>query len=182
MERYVDGDEAAFKALHSQLEGPIRRTLGRWLENPARVDDGFQITLLKMHHHRDRYRRGAAVLPWVLTIAASGYGKRVPVSQFRLQKRGGKGTIATKFKSRNDDDRLAALRVVGENDELTIVTTRGIMIRQAVNAIPSQSRSATGVRVQRLDAEDAIAAVALVPAVSEDADESQNEEGQTEEE
>ena len=105
--------------------------------------------------------------PWVLIITTGGYGKRVPVSQFRLQKRAGKGTIATKFKSRSNGDRLAALRVVGEEDELTIVTSRGIMIRQAVNAIPSQSRSATGVRVQRLDAEDAIAAVALVPPMDE---------------
>lgn len=69
MERYVDGDEAAFGALYAQIEAPIRRTLMRWLKNPARVDDGFQVTLLKIHHNRHRYRRGAAVLPWVLTIA-----------------------------------------------------------------------------------------------------------------
>jgi DNA gyrase subunit A len=101
--------------------------------------------------------------PWVLIITTSGYGKRVPVNQFRLQNRAGKGIIATKFKSRLTNDQLAALRVVNEEDELMIVTMRGIIIRQAVNAISPQSRSATGVRVQRLDEDDAIAAVALVP-------------------
>ncbi|HEY9750379.1 MAG TPA: DNA gyrase C-terminal beta-propeller domain-containing protein, partial [Allocoleopsis sp.] len=105
--------------------------------------------------------------PWVLVVTSSGYGKRVPVAQFRLQNRAGKGTIATKFKSRRSGDKLVALRVVNEEDELMIITSRGIIIRQAVKAISSQSRAATGVRVQRLDEDDAIAAVALVPPSAE---------------
>lgn len=105
--------------------------------------------------------------PWVLVVTSSGYGKRVPVAQFRLQNRAGKGTIATKFKSRRSGDKLVALRVVNEDDELMIITSRGIIIRQAVKAISSQSRAATGVRVQRLDEDDAIAAVALVPPSAE---------------
>ncbi|HEY9806784.1 MAG TPA: DNA gyrase C-terminal beta-propeller domain-containing protein, partial [Candidatus Obscuribacterales bacterium] len=108
--------------------------------------------------------------PWVLVVTSSGYGKRVPVAQFRLQNRAGKGTIATKFKSRRSGDKLVALRVVNEDDELMIITSRGIIIRQAVKAISSQSRAATGVRVQRLDEDDAIAAVALVPPSAEGTD------------
>ncbi|HEY9604600.1 MAG TPA: DNA gyrase subunit A [Allocoleopsis sp.] len=99
--------------------------------------------------------------PWVLAVTMGGYGKRVPVSQFRLQNRAGMGILATKF--RLAKDKLAALRVVNEGDELMIVTSRGIIIRQAIGAISPQSRMATGVRVQRLDEDDAIAAVALVP-------------------
>jgi DNA gyrase subunit A len=99
--------------------------------------------------------------PWVLVVTMSGYGKRVPVSQFRLQNRAGMGILATKF--RLPKDKLAALRVVNEGEELMIVTSRGIIIRQAIDAISPQSRMATGVRVQRLDEDDAIAAVALVP-------------------
>ena len=99
--------------------------------------------------------------PWALVITMGGYGKRVPVSQFRLQNRAGLGLLSTKF--RKPKDKLAALRVVNEGDELMMVTSRGIIIRQAVDAISHQSRMATGVRVQRLDDDDAIAAVALVP-------------------
>jgi DNA gyrase subunit A len=99
--------------------------------------------------------------PWVLVITTGGLGKRVPVSQFRLQNRAGLGVMAIKFRKKGD--KLAALHVVNADDELMIVTSRGIIIRQAVNAISPQSRMATGVRVQRLDEEDAIAAVALVP-------------------
>ncbi len=99
--------------------------------------------------------------PWVLVVTTGGLGKRVPVSQFRLQNRAGMGLVAIKF--RHNKDKLAALRVVNEGDELMMVTMRGIIIRQAIDAISPQSRMATGIRVQRLDEEDAIAAVALVP-------------------
>jgi DNA gyrase subunit A len=106
----------------------------------------------------------------VLVITAGGYGKRVPVDQFRLQNRAGKGIIAIKFKSHVSSDQVVGLQIVNDQDELMLITSRGIIIRQAINAIPTQSRSATGVRVQRLDEEDAIAAVALVPP-SEEAEE-----------
>lgn len=105
-----------------------------------------------------------SVGPWVLVITTGGYGKRVPVSQFRLQKRAGQGTMATKFKNRKTKDQLATLHIVNNDDEIMMVTNRGIMIRQSVNAISVQSRSATGVRVQRLDEDDAITGVAIVPA------------------
>lgn len=103
--------------------------------------------------------------PWVLVITTGGLGKRVPVSQFRLQNRAGMGLRAMKF--RKADDQIAALRIVNESDEMIIVTNRGIIIRQLVNAISCQSRAATGVRVQRLDEDDAILAVALVPPSNE---------------
>ncbi len=107
----------------------------------------------------------AALAPWLLAITTNGYGKRVSVSKFRLQNRSGMGVRAIKFKS--ESDRLAAIHVVNPADEFMIVTNRGIIIRQVVDAISLQSRSATGVRVQRLDSDDAIAAVALVPPAAD---------------
>ena len=103
--------------------------------------------------------------PWVLVVTTKGLGKRVPVAQFRLQKRAGLGLRALKF--RYGDDELAALWVVHTAQELMVITQRGIIIRQAADDIAQQSRAATGVRVQRLDEDDSIAAVALVPTVTE---------------
>jgi len=105
---------------------------------------------------------------WILAITKGGYGKRVPITQFRLQNRAGKGLSAMKFRKQ---DCLAALKVVHEGEELMLVTNRGIIIRQGSDAIPRQSRQATGVRVQRLDEDDAIAAVALVPPAEEEEEE-----------
>ncbi len=103
--------------------------------------------------------------PWVLAITKGGYGKRVPVSKFRLQNRAGMGVRAIKFRIKNDC--LTAIHVVNQGEQFMIITTRGIIIRQTVDAISAQSRSATGVRVQKLDGDDAIAAVALVPPAAE---------------
>jgi DNA gyrase subunit A len=116
--------------------------------------------------------------PWVLVITASGLGKRVPVSKFRLQNRAGMGLTAIKF--RKEGDALAALLIVNEGDELMLVTNRGIIIRQRVNDISIQSRPATGVRLQKLDDDDAIAAVALVPPALQDDDDEATETEATE--
>ncbi|MBE9013228.1 DNA gyrase subunit A [Pseudanabaenaceae cyanobacterium LEGE 13415] len=105
--------------------------------------------------------------PWALVVTTGGYGKRVPVKQFRLQNRAGMGIVVTKF--RKPGDTLSSLHIVNEGDEMMLITNRGIIIRQSVDAISSQSRAATGVRVQRLDEDDAIAAVALVPPSAEEA-------------
>ncbi|BAZ43190.1 DNA gyrase subunit A [Chondrocystis sp. NIES-4102] len=107
--------------------------------------------------------------PWLLAITNNGYGKRVPITKFRLQNRAGMGVRAIKFKT--DDDCLVAIDIVNPEDELMIVTNRGIMIRQAVQAISLQSRNATGVRVQRLDKDDAIAAVAPIPPIEAEIEE-----------
>ncbi|MEA5465394.1 DNA topoisomerase (ATP-hydrolyzing) subunit A [Leptothoe sp. PORK10 BA2] len=104
--------------------------------------------------------------PWVLIIAAGGLGKRVRVENFRLQNRAGMGLVGMKFRKENDE--LVALRVVHPRDELMLVTQRGIIIRQAVDAISIQSRMATGVQLQRLGGDDAIAAVAIVPELEID--------------
>jgi DNA gyrase subunit A len=104
--------------------------------------------------------------PWLLVVTNGGLGKRVPVTQFRLQNRGGMGIIATKFKKKGD--RIAALRVVGGDDEIMAVTSRGVIVRQSVVDISRQSRTAMGVIVQKLDDDDAIFAVALVPPEAEE--------------
>ncbi|MGY6529029.1 MAG: DNA topoisomerase (ATP-hydrolyzing) subunit A [Cyanobacterium sp.] len=107
--------------------------------------------------------------PWALAVTTSGYGKRVPVSQFRLQRRAGLGLRAIRF--RKSTEELAALHIVNPDDEFMIITTKGIIIRCDVNAVSLQSRNASGVRVQKLDGDDAIAAVALVPPSSEETSE-----------
>jgi DNA gyrase subunit A len=106
--------------------------------------------------------------PWVLVASASGLGKRVPVDQFRLQKRAGMGLRCMKF--RRDGDVLVGLKVLGAGEELLLVSERGVIVRMQADAVPQQSRAATGVRLQRLDAGDRLAEVVLVPPAPEDDD------------
>ncbi len=107
--------------------------------------------------------------PWVLVATASGLGKRVPVDQFRLQRRAGLGLRGIKF--RRDDDALVGLCVMGTEEELLLVSERGVIVRLQSDVIPQQSRAATGVRLQRLDKGDRLAEVVLVPPEAETDDE-----------
>ncbi|MEB3270947.1 MAG: DNA gyrase C-terminal beta-propeller domain-containing protein, partial [Synechococcus sp.] len=106
--------------------------------------------------------------PWVLVASAGGLGKRVPVNQFRLQKRAGMGLRAIKF--RRAGDALVGLRVLGAGEELLLVSERGVIVRMQADVIPQQSRAATGVRLQRLDSGDRLAEVVLVPPAQEEAE------------
>ena len=106
--------------------------------------------------------------PWVLVASASGLGKRVPVDQFRLQKRAGMGLRAMKF--RRDGDVLVGLKVLGAGEELLLVSERGVIVRMKADAIPQQSRAATGVRLQKLDSGDRLAELVLVPPAPDEED------------
>jgi len=99
--------------------------------------------------------------PWVLVASASGLGKRVPVNQFRLQRRAGLGLRAIKF--RRAGDVLVGLKVLGPGEELLLVSERGVIVRMPSDAIPQQSRAATGVRLQKLDSGDRLSEVVLIP-------------------
>ena len=70
MARYVAGDEAAFAELYGGLAPLVRAYLRRRTHDRALVEDLVQDTFLRIHLHRDRYRRDAPVLPWALTIVA----------------------------------------------------------------------------------------------------------------
>ena len=105
----------------------------------------------------------------LLVVTSKGFGKRSSVDEFQKRKRGGKGVIATKFKASKDDaDGLACLRAIREDDEVMLSTSSGIIVRQRVANIPKQSRTATGVLVQRLDNNTHITEVAVVPRRGED--------------
>ena len=74
MERYVDGDQMAFAALHRALEPKIRGRLSRFVRDSASVDDLVQLTFLRGHAARERFaslpdRADRAVEGWYLAIA-----------------------------------------------------------------------------------------------------------------
>ncbi len=106
--------------------------------------------------------------PWVLVASATGLGKRVPVNQFRLQKRAGMGLRAMKF--RREGDELVGLRVLGKGEELLLVSEKGVIVRTSADLIPQQSRAATGVRLQKLDSGDSLSEMVLVPPEPDEQD------------
>ncbi|MHC1604855.1 MAG: DNA gyrase subunit A [Candidatus Methanofastidiosia archaeon] len=102
----------------------------------------------------------------VFTITENGYGKRTPITDYRLQKRGGKGVINIKTKGRNGD--ALALRTVKKGDELMIISNEGIMIRINSEDVSLIGRNTQGVRVIKLKNDDKVGAVARFAEKDED--------------
>ncbi len=103
----------------------------------------------------------------LLIITNDGFGKRTDVTEFRPQGRGGIGLISTKFK--NAKSRVTSLCVVSEDDELMIASANGVVVRMQARDIPRQGRMATGVRIQNIGDNDAVATVSkIVPLDDED--------------
>ncbi len=96
----------------------------------------------------------------VLAVSEHGYGKRTEVINYRVQNRAGKGIIT--IKTTPKVGHMVALLEVVDNDDLMIITSRGVLIRQPVNSIRSIGRNTQGVKLIRLDESDSIAAVTRV--------------------
>ncbi len=96
----------------------------------------------------------------ILVVTDRGYGKRSELNDYRMTRRGGKGVIT--FKSSDKNGKLISIREVQDNDDLMIITNKGIMIRQHVSDLRIMGRNTQGVRLIRLDANDTISAVASV--------------------
>ena len=76
------------------------------------------------------------------------------------------GRRALKF--REPGDALISLRILGDAEEVLLVSKQGVIVRLQADQISQQSRAATGVRLQKLGAEDRLVEVVLVPPASED--------------
>ena len=101
----------------------------------------------------------------LLIITNDGYGKRVKVSEFRVQGRGGLGLIAIKFKS--PSSKMACLTNIESKQEFMIATSNGVIVRQVAEDISQQGRMATGVRVQNMDANDSVVSVNKIVEIEE---------------
>ena len=97
----------------------------------------------------------------VLLMTSGGYAKRTNLEHFRRQRRGGFGVKAMKLTKVRGS--LVAARAVTADDEVFMISSDGIVIRQAVSDISRQKRESTGVRVINLEDGATLSAAALVP-------------------
>ena len=96
----------------------------------------------------------------LLVVSERGFGKRSELSEYRVQKRGGKGIIT--FKITDKTGACIALKEVQPDDELMMITRHGIIIRVPVEGIRVIGRNTQGVKVMNLEAGDAVVDVARV--------------------
>ncbi|MFY0523360.1 RNA polymerase sigma factor [Archangium gephyra] len=71
MERFCDGDQAAFEALFARHAGRVQGFLARMVRDGPLAEDLLQTTFLSVVRARGRYEPGTRFAPWLLTIAAN---------------------------------------------------------------------------------------------------------------
>ncbi len=96
----------------------------------------------------------------VLTVCENGFGKRTDIGEYRLTRRGGKGVINIKATERNG--KVVAIKAVRDEDEVMLITAKGIMLRTGLADIREIGRATQGVRIIRPDAGDRVVAVAKI--------------------
>ena len=108
----------------------------------------------------------------VLVATENGFGKRTDISQYRPQKRGGKGVLTMKTTDRVG--KMIAIKEAIDSDDLMIITTRGVLIRQSVSKIRVIGRATQGVKLINLDKGSKVASITRI--ISDDEKEPETDE------
>ncbi len=97
---------------------------------------------------------------FVLTVTENGFGKRTPVKVYRQQARAGKGVINIKTTSRNG--KVVAIRKVSVEDDIVLITQKGLVLRHSVKEIRAIGRMTQGVKLIRIEKEDKLSSLAKI--------------------
>jgi DNA gyrase subunit A len=101
----------------------------------------------------------------ILVITENGFGKRTIVEEYRKQIRGGKGVKTLNVTEKNG--KLSTLRTVSDDQDLIVVSDKGVVIRTHVDQISQTKRATQGVRIIRLRPDHKVSTIALVPRQEE---------------
>ncbi len=115
------------------------------------------------------YVVGSAVLApesKVMVITEKGYGKQTPAEEYPIKGRGGKGIKTANITEKNGP--LAGLVTVEGNEDVMLITDRGVMIRFNVDNVSTTGRSTLGVHVIKTDENSKVATMAIVEEEKDD--------------
>ena len=139
------------------------------------LDDGDEIIGMQMDSQGET----------LLVVSENGIGKRTDISEFPIQKRGGKGVLCYKIVEKTGD--LVGAKLVHEDHDIMMITNEGIVIRISVKDISIIGRNTSGVKLMNIDpnSDTRIASIAKVrddeqnPEVEDAIDEQETEEAST---
>jgi len=152
--RMTDGDQNIFIATHNGLAIQFKETDVRAMGRNARgvrainMREGDSVIDMAITDENTR----------ILTVTETGYGRISSISDYRLQSRGGKGL--TNYRTEKYG-KVAATIPVGDNDDIIMIASNGIIIRIYAGDISQFSRPAKGVRVMKVAEGEKILSVAL---------------------
>jgi len=104
----------------------------------------------------------------ILTISEKGYGKRTSVSEYPVKGRGGKGIKTANVTEKNGP--IAGLTIVNGDEDIMLITDKGVMIRFDVQSVSQTGRATLGVRLIKVDDSSIVSTMAKIADDSEDED------------
>ena len=96
----------------------------------------------------------------ILVVTENGFGKRTSIQEYRKIKRGGKGVKTLTITEKNGT--LVAMKAVNGDEDLLIVTNKGVIIRTPIHQISQTGRATQGVKLIRLTDDQLVSSVAVV--------------------
>lgn len=109
----------------------------------------------------------------IVIVTEKGYGKRTNVDAFRVQVRGGKGVKALNMTEKNG--RMVALETVKGDEDLMVITDKGMIIRTHLDQILTVGRDTQGVCIIKLSEGHLVSSIAVVPRSEDDENEENDE-------
>jgi DNA gyrase subunit A len=94
----------------------------------------------------------------ILTVTENGYGKRTPLDDYRVQRRGGQGIITIRTSARNGE--VVGVAQVIDDDQVMLITNGGKVLRCRVSGISTMGRATQGVRLMGLGEGEKIVSLA----------------------
>lgn len=113
----------------------------------------------------------------VLVISENGFGKQTPAREYPIKGRGGLGVKTVNVTAKNGP--LVGLTTVDGDEDIMLVTDRGVIIRFGIETVSQTGRSAVGVHLIKMDKGTKVATMAKVEKESDDDEEGQDESAQT---
>jgi DNA gyrase subunit A len=164
----ADGDELSWVSVSSGEDDVIIATsqgmLARFHEDEVRPmgRDAAGVIGIRLARQGDAVVSMSVVEPGsdLLVLSETGYGKRVPLTEFRVKHRGGQGVRLIALEGRKTGLVAAVQQVTEQDEELILISTGGQVIRTDVKSVNRYSSQARGVIVMRLSDGDTVAAIA----------------------
>lgn len=128
------------------------RPMGRTTRGVKGIDLAEDDHVISM----ERVREGG----YVLSVSDNGYGKKTPLDEYRSQIRGGKGIITMRKTEKNG--LLVGTKIVRDEEEIMIISKKGVIIRLKVSEVSSMSRTTQGVHLMNIGEDDEVMAIARV--------------------
>jgi DNA gyrase subunit A len=98
----------------------------------------------------------------LLVVTAKGYAKRTPLSEYSTQGRYGGGVVTLNKRSLDITGQIIDARVLSEDDDITLISAEGMVLRTRVKQIPKMGRATRGATVMRMKQGDRVVSLALL--------------------